>query len=382
MEVDFDVAIIGGGPAGCACALALHGKGLKVALFEKEVFPRDKICGDAIPGSTFKAMYSISRNWGDQMTAFAKTTEINSISIFLDKTTVFKYRWKLFSYNSKRMDFDTFNFQLVRNETDTIIFENKPLQKIITEPNYYECSFLDGSSIKAALVVGCDGANSVVKRQLIKSDPSDRNPIAAIRAYYKGIEGIQSGYNEVHFIKGVEGYFWIFPLRDGWANVGFGVTKKRKQKSDSPTNIRKILEGVTQSPAFAGRFKNATQQGQLVGFGLPIWTKQRRICGDRFLLCGDSASLVDPAQGHGIDTAMWSGVIAAEQIISCFKATDFSAHFMTGYEKKLYKKIGGELSRSYFLMRLFTRFPFLMNVIGGVSPPQGLIDWLFRKLKI
>ena len=58
MAVDYDVAIIGAGPAGSACALALQGKGFKVALIDKEAFPRDKICGDAIPGSAFKAINS------------------------------------------------------------------------------------------------------------------------------------------------------------------------------------------------------------------------------------------------------------------------------------------------------------------------------------
>lgn len=381
MDVNFDVAIIGAGPAGCACALSLHGKGLKVALFDKEVFPRDKICGDAIPGSAFKAMYSINKDWGNQMKVYKEKTDIASFSIFLSKTKVIKFNWKLYSYNCRRMDFDNFNFQLVKNETDTVIFENKELQKIKIEPTNCQCIFQDGSSINASVVVGCDGANSVVKRQLIKSDKEDRYSIAAIRAYYKGIEGIQTGYNEAHLIKGMDGYFWIFPVKDGGANVGFGVIKNSKNKNNSPTNIRKILENVTQSAAFADRFKNATLEGKVNGFGLPIWTKKRKICGDRFVLCGDAASLIDPLQGHGIDTGMWSGIIAAEQIINCFKTDNFNGDFIKEYEKKLYDKLGRELSKNYFFMRIFLRFPVLIRVVSRLIP-RGVLNWLIHKMKL
>ena len=53
---DYDVAIVGAGPAGSACALALRRSGLRVALLDKATFPRDKVCGDAVPGHALKAL--------------------------------------------------------------------------------------------------------------------------------------------------------------------------------------------------------------------------------------------------------------------------------------------------------------------------------------
>jgi flavin-dependent dehydrogenase len=55
--IKYDVVIIGAGPAGCACALTLKDSGLKVAMLEKASFPRDKVCGDAIPGRAIKTLY-------------------------------------------------------------------------------------------------------------------------------------------------------------------------------------------------------------------------------------------------------------------------------------------------------------------------------------
>ncbi|NOS90791.1 MAG: NAD(P)/FAD-dependent oxidoreductase [Cyclobacteriaceae bacterium] len=382
MAVDFDVAIIGAGPSGSTCALALQGKGLKVALIDKEAFPRDKICGDAIPGSAFKAISRLRSTWGDQMKAFTHGLAITSIAIFFSKRNVIRYTWKLFSYNSKRIDFDHFLFQLVKKETNTHILEHKQLQQVTATPDYCQCLFSDGSSIHASVVVGCDGAYSVVKRNLIDSEQPDSLAVTAIRAYYKGIKGIQAGCNEAHLIKEVQGYFWIFPLRDGWANVGFGLFKNKNRKDRAPVNLRTLLEEITQSPAFADRFKDATVEGKVNGFSLPIWTRQRSVSGHRFLLCGDAASLIDPLQGHGIDLGMWSGVMAAEQIGQCFTENDFSSHRMKAYDRALHQKFGPELSRNYFLMRLFLRFPILLRVISKFYFPKGIINWLFVKLKL
>jgi len=59
------------------------------------------------------------------------------------------------------------------------------------------------------------------------------------------------------------------------------------------------------------------------GFPLPFCTHKRTISGNRFMLCGDAASLIDPLSGHGIDNAMWSGIFAARQAMMCFKSFDF-----------------------------------------------------------
>ena len=59
MQTHFDVIIVGGGPAGSTCALALKKSGLQVLLLEKETFPRDKICGDAVSSTTKRVLRQI-----------------------------------------------------------------------------------------------------------------------------------------------------------------------------------------------------------------------------------------------------------------------------------------------------------------------------------
>jgi geranylgeranyl reductase family protein len=380
---DYDVAIIGAGPCGCACALALQGSGLRVVLLDKEVFPRDKVCGDAIPGASFKAMDHINTELGKQMRQFADKMDITASTVYFSKTKSITYNWLAYSYNSRRIDFDNFLIQLVRKETETNILEKKRLQKITVETDYVLCQFQDNSSLKASIIIGCDGANSIVKRQLGTTDPRENDSAAAIRAYYRDIGGIKKGENEFHIIKDLVGYFWIFPLQNGLSNIGFGVMKNRNsKKTKSPKDLRSTLDQIIRSPEFENRFKNAELTGNVNGFGLPIWTKKRCISGNRFMLCGDAAYLIDPLQGHGIDKAMWSGVFAAKQVKNCFELANFTGAFMKQYDNMLYKKMGRELLRSYIMMRNFLRFPFLVTFFLRLNPNQNLINWFARKLKI
>jgi geranylgeranyl reductase family protein len=381
MDLYFDVIIAGGGPAGCSCALALHNKGYKVALIDKASFPRDKICGDAIPGQSFRAFHSINPNWEFLIKQFAEQTEIKSSKVFLSNK-IFSYKWKLYASNSKRIDFDNFLIGLVGSETKTTIFQSQQVTAVSTNKHNVTCTLKDGSKINASIVIGCDGSNSIVKRCLVKKENKNEDVYAALRIYYTGIAGCKTGENEFHYLKEVNGYFWIFPLPNNAYNVGFGVLKRKKQKQVAPTDSRKILEKVLSSEPFKTRFENAVNTSKLVGHGLPVWKGKQALSGERFMLAGDAACLVDPLQGHGIDKAIWSGIIAASHVVKCFAANRFDAAFNKNYDKEINKSIGKELNRNYHLMHVFVKFPFLIKLFVKLNPSQNLINWLLNKIKL
>jgi geranylgeranyl reductase family protein len=385
MKTDvYDIAIIGAGPAGCACALALQGSGLRVVLLDKETFPRDKVCGDAIPGSAFKAMDRINREWAKLMRQFLNKEDVTSAKAYTPNGKSVKYNWVTYSYNSKRLNFDNFLLQLVRSKTETTILENKRLQQVISEGEVVTCKFIDESSLTAAIVIGCDGANSVVTRQLGKFDLRGDNTGLAVRAYVRGIEGIQKGVNEFYFLKEFQpGYFWIFPLEDGFANVGFGLFPEKAGKNKTPVNLRDAFTKITKtSPSIAPRFQHTVFIDDVKGFALPLGTQPRPISGNRFMLCGDAAALIDPFGGHGIDNAMWSGLMAAQQAIRCFQSVNFTAAYMLQYDKAVYQKMGSKFSRGMLVMKLMKRFPWIVNMVTSIAQHQALAKWVVRIFKI
>lgn len=383
-EETFDIAIIGAGPGGCACALALKNSGLRVALIEKDQFPRDKICGDAIPGLAFKAMEKINPQWGEILKRLIDKEHITTAKIFAPNKKNFTLNWVTYAYNAKRVNFDNFLSDLVKSQTATHIFENKRLQIVTVNSTGVECQFQDKTLIKADLIIGCDGANSIVTRYLGNPNLQNAPSCAAVRTYYKGIAGLETGVNEFHFFKELlPGYFWIFPLENGWANVGFGILNSHVDKNKKLPNLRDTLKNITMTiPTIAPRFENAEQMDTTKGFALPLGTQKLPISGYRFMLCGDAASLIDPLQGHGIDNAMWSGLLSAIQAIACFKKGNFDATFMGSYDKAVYKKMGSELAISTLIMRVFSKYPMLLNAACKIGQNKKLMRWIMRKLKI
>jgi len=100
--------------------------------------------------------------------------------------------------------------------------------------------------------------------------------------------------------------------------------------------------------------------------------KNRPISGNRYMLIGHSASLIDPFTGEGIGNAMFSGKWAAEQARESIEANNFSANVLHKYDQTVYKKIGGELQVSAVMLNLIN-YPWLFNwMIGKIKRNKEL----------
>jgi flavin-dependent dehydrogenase len=214
------------------------------------------------------------------------------------------------------------------------------------------------------LVASC-GAGSRLVRTIapLKKDP--RNHATGIRQYYEGINGVEKG-NSVDFYfldKFLPGYLWIFPLPDGRANVGAGIRtdilKKRR------VNLKTIMdEAIIQYPHLAERFQNARPVSAVSAWDLPLGSKKIPLSGNRFILTGDAAFLIDPFTGEGVGNAMWSGYAAAEHIEKTLAANRFDAAFNKQFDQFVYKKLWKELRISTSIQQLISYrklFNFVMN---------------------
>lgn len=363
IQQQFDVAIIGAGPGGCAAALTLRNSGLKVALIDRSAFPRDKVCGDAIPVKAFKGMDYIDAEWGRSMRNMSAGSKVLSAALYTPNKSKIIRNWSMQALNVRRADFDQFLMHLVKTKTGTTVIENRRLLKVTVHKDHTSCIFSNELEINAGIVLGCDGANSVVVRNLASFALRGKHVATAVRAYVHGITGLEEGVNEVHLFKEIPtGYFWIFPLTNGWANVGFGEFAK---SSGEGLNQRLIMQQIIEkNPTIKNRFIQEIDTETIKGFALPLGIEKRKISGDRFMLCGDAATLIDPIGGNGIDNAIWSGIFAAEQSISCFQQGNFSSSFMEAYDEKVYKKLGPQLRRSTTMIRLIRLFPWVLNYAG------------------
>jgi menaquinone-9 beta-reductase len=350
MTSEFDVIICGAGPAGCTAALALGSSGLRVALIEKELFPREKVCGDAVPAYVSKVLNTINPEYAGAFERLAEKKKTDVCRIISPGRKTLDLKFPEYGFICRRLIFDAFLFDLVCHVQNIAIF-HETLVKAVTIGNNEVIICTDKEqSIKSKLVIGCDGAQSIIRKKLsgIRNDINEGS--VAVRTYFKNIKGTSPDTIELHFLKELlPGYFWIFPLPDNQFNVGLGM--HLKVISEEKINIRNELVRIIETDPFLNRrFSESEMTGEIRGHFIPLCTSKISISGNHYMLCGDAASLVNPATGGGIGQAMQSGRYAGWHAIKCFEKNDFSANFMRGYDVTIHDKLWKE-HRQYLLIR-------------------------------
>ena len=360
--------IVGAGPAGSTAALYAHRLGLNCILLDKAIFPRDKICGDALSGKSVRLMREL-----DLLDGVEKLdgSEINRITFGSPSHSQFDVHLK----GNKNNDYITKGYVVPRKIFDNFLFEKadeltETRQGFTVNDIIYQndkISGVKGTNIEgkeeilnAPIIMGCDGANSIVARKLGLYEMDMENTAVAIRCYYEGVQGL-SNQIELHYVSEVKpGYFWLFPAGNGKANIGIGLSKNDAKKEDR--TLRQIMDEIVQSDYFRSRFGNARPLEKPVGWNLPLGRIQRKNHGNGFMLLGDAAGLVDPFTGEGIGNAMVAAKYAMEVALKAKNNRDYSEKLFSEYDQLLWGEIGGELRTSTKLQSL-ARSSFLLNFV-------------------
>ncbi len=371
VKKQYDVIIVGGGPGGSSTAMFLARNGVKdVLLVDKARFPRDKICGDAFSGKSL----GIARELGIVGEIEKVPNEVvYGVTFSSPKGTIVdipfpgadRERKTKPGFCIKRFDGDNVLFQNAKKAVDTL--EEFTVQDLVMENGFVagvkgRTKAGEELEIRAKVVVGADGTSSAVAQKVGVGVSPPEHQVIATRGYYRGVKGM-NGNIELHFIDEVmPGYFWIFPLANGWANVGLGILTSEKQKRKM--DIRKLQEDVIRNSAlFRERFRDAKIDNQGIKvWTLPLGSYHRKNHGNGWVLVGDAASLIDPFSGEGVGNAMTSGKITAKHISRALMENDTSEKSLSQYDKELWETIGPELRTSYNLQRL-GKFKPLLNIV-------------------
>lgn len=374
------VCIIGAGPAGAAAALQLNQLGVDCIVVDKAFFPRDKICGDGLSGKVITCLNRIDpeivkrleqldiklNSWGVTFVApNRKELEVGYRTDYEKNNEAHKV--KPIGYVCKRMLFDNFLVDELKRCDHVKLLEGVNVNAYQLENDGYVISGDNDFQIKADLLIVANGAHSSFSKNIagIKLDP--QHNAAGLRAYYKNVTGMNTdNFIELHFIKSLlPGYFWIFPLANGEANIGVGMLSNEvgKRKINLKKELQKIIE---EDPIIKERFKNATLVGTIDGYGLPLGSKKRVLSGERYMLVGDAGSLIDPFTGEGIGNALYSGRNAAMQAAKAIQANDFSRETLAQYDIEIERAMGAELRLSHRLQKLIM-YPMLFNLLVNIS---------------
>ncbi|MBK7384002.1 MAG: NAD(P)/FAD-dependent oxidoreductase [Flavobacteriales bacterium] len=365
-----DICIIGGGPGGCSAAMQLAKHNASVVVLEKAVFPRDKVCGDALSGKVMRTLERLDPELAATVKADARSMPSWGVTFIAPGGKSLRVP---FSRNTglgeapgailPRLDFDNLLFQRIKTLSGVNVLEGVGARSFQRNDDGWTITTIDDRSINSRILIDASGANSQFARHHAKLAMEPRHHAAGVRAYYSGVKDLDPmGFIELIFLKDLlPGYLWVFPLPDGRANVGLGLRSDvvKKRRADLKQLMTSLL---AEHPQLKERFACATLEGPIQGMGLPLASKKRALSGDGYLLVGDAGHLIDPFTGEGISHAMISGVHAADVAVDALTAQDTSAKFLRTYDERVWKRLGKEVMISTRLQSLANK-PWLFDLV-------------------
>lgn len=343
------IAIIGGGPAGATTSLLFAKQKIKHTLFEKAVFPREKVCGDGLTMEVYRTLNEIDPALAIEFSEqdFVEPSGGTFLGDNKGREVAFDYRMEggvAPIFIAKRIHFDNWLFQKTKISEFATIKEGVGITNIVRKDKGFILTTSEGEELFFDFIVGCDGERSVVKKHLCPGGIKKvrEHHAGSVRAYYKNVKPVRS-FKPLEFypLETFKGYFWIFHLPNGECNVGIGGLSSEISKSK--INLKKeFLEFVQRNPYLKKRFENAEMIGDIQGWGIPLNSNRIDYCGDGFLIIGDSASMAEPSTGKGIGIAMYCAFMAIPTIEKAIAQNDFSKEILKEFKEDVMEKFEKE----------------------------------------
>ena len=287
-----EVAIVGAGPAGSYCAYKLAEKDIYPSIFDYS-HPREKPCGGLVPAGAqeffpFLKALPIPHSERSSMTLIAPSGRRLTLSFRKDKIL-----------GLSRLKFDQYLLDMAVNEGADLIEE-----KVIGLERKYGWWKVrtQKQSYAVKTVVGADGVNSMVRRNIIGS-LSKKDKGVCFGYFVKGLE------NEditLKLLPDKKGYMWIIP-RGADTSLGIGsseIWRHPELKNELNTFISNFCPQVEKISGWTALIPNVKDPK----------TFRNPIAGSDWILIGDAAAHVDPISGSGIIYALLDGELAAEVI--------------------------------------------------------------------
>jgi len=339
---EYDVVVVGAGPAGSMTAKFAAKGGAKVLMVEK----RQEI------GSPVRCGEGISRSWldahGIKLDSKSVARQVKGAKIVAPNGTAF--------YLSEKMAGDEVGIVLDRIFFDKLLAKDavKAGADLMLKTSAVGLlkdgkkisgvkvkSFGETRDIKASCVVGADGYESQVGRWAgINTSLAPRDITSCFQ--YR-LTNIQHDPDYCEFIIGSKapgGYIWIFPKDEDTANVGIGMQfTKLKDKADVKRHLDKFIQNDP-------RLKKGKPL-ELVSGAVSICAPIDKTIGNGVLLVGDAARQIDPITGGGISNSCKAGKVAGEVLAKSVREKDFSEKSLQRYEKGWRDLIENHLYRNW-----------------------------------
>jgi flavin-dependent dehydrogenase len=329
----YDVAVIGGGPAGAALATLLQRQGHRCVVLEGSTFPRYHI-GESLIPNTYGVLNRIGLLPKLRTSHFPKKYSVRFVSPDGTESQPFYFfetipGERAQTWQVERSEFDVLCLENARENgvevrmparAEEVLFDNGRAVGVRALP-------ASGSpyDLRARVVVDASGRNALLAAQLGLRGPVPGLNKAAVWSYYRGgkrLEGIDAGETTVFMIP-ERGWFWYIPLPEDVVSVG--VVADPGYLFDETDNLETVfLREVQRCRPLLDRLTAAQRTTQVRGLRRMAY-RNRAIAGEGWVMVGDAAAFLDPIYSSGLFLALGSAELAAGCIHDALEAGDCSA---------------------------------------------------------
>ena len=383
----YDVLIVGAGPAGSNAAISYKelNPSLRVGLIDKATFPRDKSCGDAIGPGVISALKRFNNEHIlENEPQVVSTTLYGPDNIGIQNyIPEVKNKEDSIVYVIPRIDLDNRILNLAKDlDVDVteglsfVSFEEDTNKNILVKFKNKDEEFL----FLTKLLVGADGANSRIRKQLNLKQNSDWHKAIAIRAYIDSPNYIEI-FNERTLmfeinVSAEKGYAWAFPSKGNLLNIGIGVPVSIFKKDK--LNINQLLKDfIAQLESRGVIVENIRKQKSYM---LPFASSRPKLKKNiNIALIGDASSMINPISGEGIFYGMEAGYLLAKNTNELVRSEELSSGILK-YEKEFSNRFRKHYL-SCALARLILQSPFMTKrLLKVASKDQDTIDFVIELL--
>ncbi len=336
----YDVAIIGGGPAGSTAAALLARAGRRVVVFEREKFPRFHI-GESLLPFSMKAFTRLGLHEKFLRAGFLKKFGGEIFGACSDQGTKFYFKDGYRSqtdhaYQVTRGDFDKVLLEHAaecgakvceQTSVDRVEFSNDNVELAVKSNGSFQ-------SIRARYLIDASGRASVLGRHFKIKKTYDHLQKLSIFAHYDGVwraEGIDGTLTVL--IRAIDRWFWLIPLSAERTSIGVVLDSETFRRSK--LSAEDFLEqALAEQPIIAKRTTNARRVSQ-VYVEADFSYRSARLYGDRWLLTGDAAGFIDPIFSSGVFLAVFSGEQCADALNEVLDRPRAAKRLFTRYERSV-----------------------------------------------
>ncbi|MDP8210966.1 MAG: NAD(P)/FAD-dependent oxidoreductase [Candidatus Stygibacter australis] len=366
----YDVVVIGAGPAGSVTARYAAEKGIKVLLLERDREAGIPVrCAEGVSQNGIAPFIDIDPKWiATKIDSACLHSPDGEIAYMYNNGTGYVLERRIFDTELCNLAIQAGAEMLTKADAVGLEFEGTKITGVRYEHN---------GEIKIAncsIVIGADGVESRVGRWAGINTTLALNDIDTCVQYT--VSGIDFKSDTCHFYFGRDvspgGYIWIFPKSNKTANIGIGISGDLAADKGPKEYLDEFMEK---------QFPDASVNYTVYG-GVPTAWGINEYIKDNIMLVGDSARQVNPITGGGIVQAMIAARIAGRVAADSIAAGDQSKKYLLRYKKEWDAKLGKIQKTMYSMKEKFMnmndeKFNKLVKMCQGIPKDEFSLKKLF-----